>query len=94
MIVISLNDPTNGEAPPTLKDCRTEFYSSNGIYLVDNMTIITRPAVANLTMTVRADQSAIQTSPFPPYDLKFKLEVRGCILGEQQIKTPDQNYIC
>lgn len=61
------------------------------MYNVSGLGIVTKPGKTDVVLTIIAEERAIKRSP--PYKIDFKLEIRSCVLGEEQLRR-GENFIC
>jgi hypothetical protein len=68
------------------------FFSIFGVYDLGGLVLFTTPGGQGVNLTATAEQRAIRTQGMN-FTLNFTLEVRGCGVGEAQLKK-GANYIC
>jgi hypothetical protein len=60
-----------------------EFFSSNGVYAMENMQIYTTPGLDDLIMTANAEPVAVKLiAGEGQYNINWSLKIRGCGIGE------------
>lgn len=69
------------------------FFSANGVFNVSGLDIVTTPGQTGVTLTVIASEAAIKPRAGLLHNITFQLEIRGCILGEEQLPHGD-NFVC
>lgn len=69
------------------------FFSTNGVFNVSGLDIVTTPGKTDVVLTVIASEEAVEREKDDLYEIRFQLEIRGCIIGEAQLAR-GANFVC